>query len=108
MNNFVNIDYNLRSLTLQIFVDGESQVVVKHNGRDICRGTKEYCVDAIRNYMVFFDGGDKNIVFNIYDRTESSSGGDEGTHYLKRKLCMMASSCRARVQVNIRQNWQYA
>lgn len=108
MNNFAYIDFRQHALQMQIFIDDEWHVVVRCDRTDTCKGTKEYCLDAIRNYMVFFDGDGKYVSVSIYDRTVGHGGGDEGVQFFKSKLTQMASSCRAQMRVEVCRNWQMA
>lgn len=99
MNRFASIDWALRSLSLTIAVVEGKTVEVKDRSRTICSGSREFCMDAIRDYMVFFDGSDKKVTFHVYDTTGGSSYGVESKAYLLSKLHQLKSSSRAQMDI---------
>lgn len=99
MNRLASINFSQRSLSLTIAIANNGIVEVKDRNRSICSGSREFCMDAIRNFMVFFDGSDKKVQFHIYDITGGSPSGVEGKAYFKSKLSMMRSSARGQVDI---------
>lgn len=99
MNRFASIDFAVRNLSLNIIIFSKDNVEVKDRNRSICTGSREYCFDAIRNYMVFFDGSDKKVQFHIYDATGGNPSGVEGKAYFKSKLTSMKSSARGQIDI---------
>ena len=99
MNRFASIDFSQRNLNLTIAITSNGVVEVKDRNRLICTGSREYCMDAIRNFMVFFDGSDKKVQFHIYDATGGNPSGVEGKAYFKSKLTAMKSSARGQIDV---------
>ena len=99
MNRFASIDFSQRNLNLNIAIANNGVVEVKDRNRLICTGSKEYCMDALRNFMVFFDGSDKKVQFHIYDLTGGNPSGVEGKAFFKSKLSQMRSSARGQLDV---------
>ena len=99
MNRLASINFSLRNLSLTIAIANNGIVEVKDRNRSICSGSREFCMDAIRNFMVFFDGSDKKVQFHIYDTTGGSPSGVEGKAYFKSRLSMMRSSARGQVDI---------
>ena len=99
MNRFASIDWALRSLSLTIAVVEGKTVEVRDRNRPICVGSREFCMDAIRNYMVCFDGSDETVTFHVYDTTGGSSYGVESKAYLLSKLHQLKSSSRAQMDI---------
>ena len=99
MNRFASIDFSQRNLNLNIAIANNGVVEVKDRNRLICTGSKEYCMDALRNFMVFFDGSDKKVQFHIYDATGGNPSGVECRAYFKSKLSFMRSSARGQLDI---------
>ncbi len=99
MNRFASIDWALRTLSLTIAVVEGKTVEVRDRNRPICIGSREFCMDAIRDYMVFFDGSDKKVTFHVYDTTGGSSYGVESKAYILSKLNQMKSSARGQMDI---------
>ncbi|MCR5242846.1 MAG: hypothetical protein K6D61_08235 [Prevotella sp.] len=99
MNRFSSINFSQRSLSLTIVISGKEKVEVKDRNRTICAGNREFCIDAIRNFMVMFDGSDKKVQFHIYDATGGNPSGVECRAYFKSKLSFMRSSARGQLDI---------
>ena len=99
MNRFASINFSQRSLSLTIVISNKGIIDVKDRNRTICTGSREYCIDAIRNFMVVFDGSDKKMQFHIYDATGGNPSGVEGKAFFKSKLSQMRSSARGQLDV---------
>lgn len=104
MNGFASIDFFQHSLSLTIAIGDNGRVEVLDRPRTICTGSKEYCMDAIRNHMVFFDGSDKKVDFHIYDTTYGSPAGVEGKLYFKSKLNQLKASSRSQMNIVVHTN----
>ena len=104
MNGFASIDFFQHSLSLTIAIGENGRVDVLKRPHTICTGSKEYCMDAIRNSRVFFDGSDKKVDFQIYDTTYGSPSGVEGKQYFKSKLNQLKASSRSEIDIVIHTN----
>ena len=108
MNNFASIDWYELQLQLTINIVGNGMVEVKDRSRTVVNGNAEYCFNEIRNFMVFFDAGNKKVKFDIYDSTGGTPEGVKAKIYLRDKLTLMKSSCRAQVDVVAHMNSYWA
>ena len=107
MSSFASIDWRLRTLSLYINIEKGNMVQVLYGCRVVASGSADSCLKEIRDYMVFFDGSDKKVFFDIYDNTGGTPEGAELKNYCKNKLTMLASSLRAQTEVVAHMNIHY-
>ena len=107
MSGFTSIDWRLRSLRLTINIEKGNLVEVLDGCRGLTSGSADSCLSAIRDFMVFFDGSDKKVSFDIYDNSGGRPEGAELKNYCKNKLTMLASSLRAQTEVVAHMNIHY-
>ena len=87
-----------KTINIDVFIEDGNMEVIKmtNNGRAVCEGCIDSCISMLR-HEIYNLPSDKTIVFNLKNRSRTSSGLVEDENVVVNKLHLIRSGAQCNV-----------